>query len=494
MLGRTVVSAAANPLEERSPRVDEFWVCQHCRSLNRAGTGRCYHCREKFGSKPKEASTIVRGGGVPAPAPTPFPPGSIGNTAPAGFGAPIGGTGRTGVGAPDTSSDDDIPAYYSRPAALAPTPVRDFSAPQEKPSGEPFGLPSPTGWLRRRIARSLAVRPLVGVRTVGYASAALLALLLLDGALIATTLTPVGRVALQTASLTQAWAQMDGSHQGLLEAMGVAFLVIGALALLFFSIFIGLSTHNAPALGVSSLYLTPGGAGSAWLAMLWTQARIAIGLLVPAVLLWRGYPLPGLIAALIAVELAQRNMNDPVGWISNPARHLPDLLSRMGASGSGRSLVGGAWSICLRLANALAIVCYAIPVTAFVIVSAATLAGRTDLLVWPGSGDGPFQLAIAAVVGLLILTTVGSIGLLVPASIELVDRQRTRKTMARVGNAGSWVGWPGKASAPAQSSGPARWDPYSPSDEEPDQASLNSPSTTSSFPWGDDPSGDSPPD
>lgn len=474
--------------------MDEFWVCQHCRSLNRAGTGRCYHCRQKFGSQPKEASPVVRSAGTPAPAP--FPPGAIGSSGPASFGGPIGAAGPVAVGGPGGGpSADDLPAYYSRPVALAPTPVRDFSAPEAQAKPEPrFRRPSLTGWIRRRITWWLATRPFVPIWFVGYLAAGLLTLLLLDGALIVTTMTPVARAALQTGSITLAWTQVDNGHQWMLEVMAVAFSLVGALALLFFSIFLGLSTHNAPGLGTQAPYLTPYRAGTCWLAMLWAQARIAIGLLVPAALLWRGYPLPGLIAALVAVELVQRNLDDPFAWLTNPARHLPDLFARLGVSGSSSSLIGSGWAVCLRLANVLAIVVYAVPLMAFAIIAIATLAGRNDLLAWPSSGTGPFQLAIAAVVALLILTTAGAIGLLVPVSIELVERQRTRKTLARVGRSRPWVARPGNVTAPAQPSGQTRWDPYGRYDAAPDQASLNSPSTTSSFPWADEASEDAPPD
>ena len=96
---------------------------------------------------------------------------------------------------------------------------------------------------------------------------------------------------------------------------------------------------------------------------------------------------------------------------------------------------------------------------------------------------------------LLILTTSVAIGLLVPISFELVERQRTRKTLVRVGRSRSWVSPPGYGSAPAPGSGSARYDPYEQTYErEPDQASLYSPSTTSSFPWEADSSEEAPPD
>ena len=60
------------PRHAYDPRVDEFWVCAHCRSLNRAGTSKCYSCREKYGSKPKEVpGTLAR------PEPAPLPPNRI---------------------------------------------------------------------------------------------------------------------------------------------------------------------------------------------------------------------------------------------------------------------------------------------------------------------------------------------------------------------------------------------------------------------------------
>jgi hypothetical protein len=474
--------------------VDEFWVCQHCRSLNRAGTGRCYHCREKFGSKPKDAPQAIRKPGAPPPA-APYAPGSIGNSGPGGFGGPIG-PGGPAAGAAAGGAAAEIPAYLSRPVALAPTPVRDFSAPQLEAKPERhFRLPSPRRWIGRRVAWSLARRQSVSVWFVGYVSAVLLTLLLLAGALIVTTLIPVGRVALQSGSITFAWTQIDSGHPTTLMGMAIAFVVIGLLTLVFFSLFLGLSTHNAPGLGAQTPFLTPYHAGACWWTVVWTQARIAVGLIVPGALLWLGYPLPGLIAALAAVEVAQRHMGEPFGWLLNPSRHVPDLLARLGVSGSSRSLIGTVWSVSFRVANLLALVVYALPLLAFLIAALASVSGHHEMLVWTSSGTGPFQLAIAALAVLLALSTSVAIGLLVPISLELVERQRTRRTLARVGRSRPWAGRPGDYSASTPGSGSTRWDPYSQSNEESeDQASLYSPSTTSSFPWEGAPSDDSPPD
>jgi hypothetical protein len=335
----------------------------------------------------------------------------------------------------------------------------------------------------------------VSVSGVGYASAALLTIMLIGGALMVATLIPVARSALQSGSISVAWNQADSGHRLAIEAMTVAFAVIGLVAVIAFSIFIGLATFNAPGLGTELPLLTPGRAGTSWLGVLWAQARIAVGILVPTALLWLGYPLPGLIAALVAVEVAQHRMNDPFGWLIDPSNHLPGLYARFGVSGSKSSLLGTAWAICFRTANVLAIVVYAVPALAFIIAAFANASGHTELLDWPTSGTGPFQLALAAVAALLVLTTTGAIGLLVPISIDLVDRQRTRKTMARVSKSRPWTGSPGNYSAPTPGAGATRLDPYDEARvEEPDQASLYSPSTTSSFPWEEEVSGDSAPD
>ena len=402
--------------------MDEFWVCEHCHSLNRIGSGRCYRCREKYGSWPKEAAAANRNSGAPVPAPFPV-----------------------------------SPAYLSRPVAQTPTPARHFSALRGRVKPErQFKRPQLTGWIRRRIARSLASRQSVPVWFVGYFAAGLLTLLLLDVALMVTTATPFAGDALQSGSISSAWGQLDSGHQLTLEMLAIAFAGIGVPALLFFSVFIGLSTHNAPGLGAEMPQLSPYRAGMCWLAALWAQARIAVGLLAPAILIWIGYPLPGLLVALVAIELGQRRRDHPFAWLINPARHLPDLFGKLGVSGSNKSLIGSTWSACFRVANSLAIVVYALPLAALIAGAVAAAAGQSDLLAWQSSGFGPVQLAIAAVAVPLVLATSGAIGLLVPISIEIVERQRTRRTMIRVGRSRPWVGRPGNYNAPAQDSGPAR--------------------------------------
>lgn len=447
--------------------MEEFWVCQHCRSLNRAGSGKCYSCRQKYGSKPKEPPAIVKAAGSPPPQ-IPFNP--------AGPSAAIGA---------------DEPAYLSRPVALAPAPARSFTetAAEAARSKRRLKLPSPAGWVRRRIGWWFAARPFVPVWFFGYAAAALLAAMLVVAALLVSSAGPIWRSALQTGSLTTALDQFDAGQRSGLQSLATIFAVVAGLELVFLSLFMGISTHNAPGLGTDNPLLTPAGAATCWWAGLRAQALIGIGLLGPAVSIYLGYPIPGLIVAVIAVEIGQRRLDEPFRWIMNPARHLPDLYSKLGVTGSDWSILAFAWSVCFRVANVLTILLFSLPIIVVGLIAASNVSGRSEFLVWQGSGFAPVQMGLLALVVPWLFTTSFALGLMVPLIVEMVERQKTRQTLVRVGRSRSWVAHPGNYNAPAQD-GPARYDPYDGSyvrtNTDEDQASLYSPSTTSSSAWDED--------
>jgi hypothetical protein len=248
-----------------------------------------------------------------------------------------------------------------------------------------------------------------------------------------------------------------------------------------------------------------------------------------------------LIAAIVAVEIAQRHLDEPFGWLTMPYRHLPDLYAKLGVGGPIESRLASLWSACFRAANVLGIAACALPALAVILIFASDTLGRDRIPGWQSSGLGPAQLGVALLVGSLVVCTAGSVGLLVPITLGLVRRQRTRRTLVRVGRSRSWVARPGEGGyTPAQptsllddpldrviehyprfdTSGDPALEPgwglayrsdqdqgYDPiggqgaggiggrgfgpvggqSAESPDQASLNSPSTTSSFPWSDEP-------
>lgn len=412
--------------------MNDYWICEHCKSLNRAGTGKCYSCKRKYGSAPKQAGVIRRAaepqsptsGGRPIPGAPP----------PAGFfTGPSVGQGVVGPGGVPVNNDAELPAYLSRPIAGPAFTSTSYLEAQAAASGG-----GPIAAVKRRISTWVTARQSVSVWLIGYLSAGLITLLLVVGALALTALNSAIRVALQTTSLTEAWDELGPGLQSAVTMMGAAFAIIALLALSSFSIFVGLSTHNAAGMRAGDLWLTPGQAATCWWKTVWAQIKLVAGFLIPAGLLVAGYHLPGLIAALVAVELAQRSLNDPFGWSSNPARHLSDLYGRLGASGSEGSLLGSAWKTCFQFANGLSIVAYALPIIGISFVAAATLAGRTDLLSISIAGLGPVQLGFLAVGLPLLLAVSASLALLVPISIELVERQRSRSALARAVQPRAW--------------------------------------------------------
>jgi hypothetical protein len=415
--------------------VDEFWVCQHCRSLNRAGTGKCYSCRNKYGSKPKEAGSLGKSAAAPAPSTAasiadfrsaPPPP----SPAPAPFTRPVA------LGA--------VPAPYAAPVGAARGPMAAAHGTALGAYRRPSPVLNPIAALRGRIAGSLAMRQSVSVAWLGYVTAALLVVVLALGAILAITVMPVATYLLAHANAGDAWAQLSAGRQGSLASLSIAFAAAAALALLCFSVFLGLTTHNATGLGADQPMLTPYGAGLCWAGAIWAQVRITVGLVVPAALIWRGYVIPGLVAAIVAVEIAQRHLEDAGGWLSRPYRHLPDLYAKLGIEGSISSPIAWIWSGCFRIANAMVIAVACIPMLGVALVGASTLSGRSDVIGWQSTGLGAAQITVALLVASLLGWTAISVALLVPITLGLVRRQRTRKTLVRVGRARSWVARPGQ--------------------------------------------------
>jgi hypothetical protein len=407
--------------------VEEFWVCPHCRSLNRASAGKCYSCREKYGSRPKEGTPAVKSATRVASPPAPLP-------TLADFGAAV-------VRQP----------YVARPVGLPSVAAPGSAALGTPAAREARGVPNPVSAVKRRIARFFAQRQSLSVGWLGNLTAILLTLLIVDGAALVLTVFPAARDLLQNANLAGAWAHLTSDQQGLARTLAIAFGALGIVSLLSLSLFLGLTTHNATGLGADMPLLTPYGAGIVWPVVVWTQARIAIGMIVPVALIWLGYPIPGFIAALVAVEIAQRHLNDPFEWLTMPYRHLPDLYAKLGVGGSIESRLASLWSAFFRGANVLAIATYALPALAVILVFASDTLGRDRIPGWQSSGLGPAQLGVALLVGSLVACTAGAVGLLVPINVGLVRRQRTRRTLVRVGRSRSWVARPGEGGyAPAQ--------------------------------------------
>jgi hypothetical protein len=349
-----------------------------------------------------------------------------------------------------------MPDFAAANRAQAPSFTRPVALPSAGAARETtHGSLNPIAAIRRRIGSSLSTRQSVSVAALGYVTSVLIAAAIAAAAIMVTTVRPAVFHLLQHADANAAWAELSTGQQGTAQSLAIALGVLGALALLFFSIFVGLTTRNAPHLGAQPPMLLPSRAATCWVGALWVQARIAVGMIVPGVLVWRGYAIPGLIAGIAALEIAHRHLDDAGGWFDRPARHLPDLYAKLSIDGSANSTMASVWSICFRLANLTAIAVFAIPALAVALSEAATMAGRSDIVTWQSTGLGAAQLTVALLVISLFGWTAIATVLLVPMTLGLVQRQRTRKTLVRVGRARSWAARPGEGAYTAGRAGAA---------------------------------------
>jgi hypothetical protein len=374
------------------------------------------------------------------------------------------------------------PSYLSRPTALVVPMPTDGSIGASREPRRRLHRPRLTDPIRKRIAWALVTRQSVSVSALGYVTAAMLSLVLLDGLLLVANAMATGFDALQSGSPQAAWNDLDPVQQGTLQVLGIAFVAIGVVTAACFSVFVGLTTHNAPGLGAQTPMLSPYRAGVSWIQGVGTQAELAFGLLVPAGLIWFGYAIPGLILGIVVLEIAQRRLNEPIAWLARPSRHLADLYLSLGIDGAPSALVVTLWSICFVAVNVLALAIFTLPLIAVLVSVASSLTHAPDLVTWQATGYSPAQVGIAALVGSFVVAAAGTIALFIPITLGMVGRQRTRQTLARVGRARPWAIRPlvGETSG---ATGPRLYDPY---DQPDDHASLYSPSTTSSPAWSDE--------
>jgi hypothetical protein len=414
--------------------VDEYWVCQHCRSLNRAASGKCYSCGAKFGSRPKQAATSKGQAGPSGPvavapvapvAPPPPPPPSFTSQ----YGANSGAE----------------PAYLSRPVVVAPQPYLTETRSRGR-------LPNLAAPFERRISAALAVRPIVSVASLGYATAALLVVLFLAAGMVSLTGLRAATYALQHADIQAGWNQLSTDQQSLIETVAISMIGFLVATVAFFAVFVGLSTHNTTGLGAEATLLTPRSGATVWIRLTWVQIRLVIGILLPTVLVWYGYLLPGLIVGVVVVEIAQRHVDDMLDWLSRPAGHLPDLYRKMGAQGARPSILASIWSILFRTANlAIDAACLAVPLALSFDVAMKASGRHLDL--WRSAGFGPAQLALGAIFAVAAVASALCLLFTVAMVVGLVGRQRTRRTLARVGRSRSWLARPGEGAYGAAGAG-----------------------------------------
>jgi len=367
--------------------VEEFWVCQNCKSLNRAGSNKCYSCKDQVRQQAAAARADLEGSGRPCHAPA----------------------------RPDT----ELRCGAVRVTALRQADCARAGDGRRRGdrAARSSGFPNPVAAIKRRIAASLSMRQSVSVTPLGYFTTGLLVLNLLLGALLLLTLMPVASHLLQHADVGAAWGQLAAGQQGLAKSLAIALLVVELLTWICFAVFVGLTTHNATGLGADQPLLSPYRAGTTWGRVVWTQARVAVGLIVPAALIWRNYIIVGLIGALVAVEIAHRNLDDQSSWLNRPPGTCRTCTSKLGLEGSISSRLAALWSACFRMANVMAIVRQRHSDGLADGVGRRRHHGHTDVITWQSSGLGPVQIVVALLVANLIGWMAAAIVLLIPLTI-----------------------------------------------------------------------------
>ena len=69
---------------------------------------------------------------------------------------------------------------------------------------------------------------------------------------------------LQYLNAAEGWGRLSAAQQGTVQTLGVGVAVLAMASLLCFSVFLGLTTHNATGLGADQPLLTPYRAGLCW--------------------------------------------------------------------------------------------------------------------------------------------------------------------------------------------------------------------------------------
>jgi hypothetical protein len=224
-----------------------------------------------------------------------------------------------------------------------------------------------------------------------------------------------------------------GPNEGQLALLGVtglASLGVGVLMVVVHSVFLCLTSMNAPALGSGSPRFDPARAAVWWIESALWAIRGGLAFVIPPMLAVFGLLIGGLIFGLAIGVVwsicAFWLLGDPVTNLGKPKRLLADLWDRLGVPGSANSRTVTLWSFAWGTARGIA---YLVSAMLFLSIFVLAFAGLF-IEFTPVSQDQ------TALVGRLITDFVlivefvaDGIGLylLAQVTIELARRQRTRE-------------------------------------------------------------------
>lgn len=212
-------------------------------------------------------------------------------------------------------------------------------------------------------------------------------------------------------------------------------LFVAVLMVVLHSVFLGLTSMNAPALGSGTPRFGPVRAGLWWIeSYLWSLWGLQT--------LW---VIPYIVARAFGV------LCGPIAAIGKPRRLLQDLMDRYGVPGSSDSRLVGFWSMAWGAARGIVYASYLLPllvlITAIVLILSTSLLGIALTPAPPGQAAFFATLLVLMVVAGQYLAEGSGLFLLARITIELSRRQRRREAWVAGGlaHATPTVAAPGRA-------------------------------------------------
>jgi hypothetical protein len=215
----------------------------------------------------------------------------------------------------------------------------------------------------------------------------------------------------------------------------LALPLLGLAAVVAHSIFLALTTLNAPALGGGSPRFDPLRAGLWWIESTLWAIRAGLAFVVPPFVclvgLFMGGLIFGLASGIVWFVLAYWLLGDPITSLTKPRRLLQDLYERLAIPGSPDTRVVSWWALCWGAARGISYATAAVIYLAIMVVGILSVFGLfVGFEIEPAS---PEQSALAftvlaVFVGLAQLICDGIAWyLLVVITVELSRRQRARE-------------------------------------------------------------------
>ena len=227
----------------------------------------------------------------------------------------------------------------------------------------------------------------------------------------------------------------NGGQVALLGVTGLASLGVGVLMVVVHSVFLCLTSMNAPALGSGSPRFDPARAAVWWIESALWAIRGGLAFVIPPMLavfgLLIGGRIFGLAIGVVWSICAFWLLGDPITNLGKPKRLLADLWDRLGVPGSANSRTVTLWSFAWGTARGISYLVSAMLFLAIIVLAFAGLfIGMMGQEITPASQDQTILVGRLIADFILIVEFVADgIGLylLARVTLELARRQRTRE-------------------------------------------------------------------